>query len=160
MLAVLTAISRAGAAEAFIAVMRVRASRWCRSGGEVIVVRGLWRVAKFGPMAMTTTSAPRMTRAAKPGSKMSGATRISAWPPGGVLRCRPVNGPDLVAPLGGEVDEMGAGAAGGSEYGDVHGQVLLFVNGLGQARAAYGWPQSFASFSCWVAGPRAGAGAA
>ena len=83
MLAVLTAISRAGAEESFMAVMRVRASRWCRSGGEVMVVRGLWRVAKFGPTAVTTTSAPRMALAAKPGSKMSRLMRISAWPGGG-----------------------------------------------------------------------------
>ena len=83
MLAVLTAISRAGAARSFIAAMRVRASRWCRSGGEVMAVRGLWRVAKFGPTAVTTTSAPRMASAAKPGSKMSGPMRISAWPGGG-----------------------------------------------------------------------------
>ena len=78
MLAVLTAISRAGAADSFIAAIRVRAGRWCRSGGEVMVVRGLWRVAKFGPTAVTTTSAPRTAQAARPGAKMSGLMRISA----------------------------------------------------------------------------------
>ena len=83
MLAVLTEISLAGAPGSFMAVMRVRASRWWRSGGEIIVVLGLWRLAKSGPRAVMTTSAPRMAWAAKPGSKMSGLTRISAWPAGG-----------------------------------------------------------------------------
>src|SRR5215467_3126560 len=83
MLPVLTEISLAGAPGSFMAVMRVRASRWWRSGGEIIVVLGLWRLAKLGPRAVTTTSAPWMAWAAKPGSKMSGLTRISAWPAGG-----------------------------------------------------------------------------
>ncbi len=43
------------------------------------------------------------------------------------VRGGPVDGPDLVAALGGEADDVGADAAGGSEDGDVHGQVLLFV---------------------------------
>ena len=77
MLAVLTQISRAGGASR-IAVTRVRASRWCRSGGEVMAVRGLWRVVKFGPTAETTASAPLTARRAKAGSKTSGAMRVSA----------------------------------------------------------------------------------
>jgi hypothetical protein len=72
MLAVLTAISRAGAADSLIAATMVRASRWCRSADEVMVVRGLWRVAKFGPTAVTTTSAPWMASAAKPRRRCPG----------------------------------------------------------------------------------------
>ena len=37
-------------------------------------------------------------------------------------RCGAVDGPDLVAALGGEADDMGADSAGSSEDGDVHRQ--------------------------------------
>ena len=84
MLAVLTQISRARGAESRIAVTRARASCWCRSGGEVMAVRGLWRAVKFGPAAATTVSAPRTASAAKAGSKMSGAMRMRAGVGGGV----------------------------------------------------------------------------
>ena len=83
MLAVLTQISRARGAESRIAVTRARASRWCRSGGEVMAVRGLWRTAKFGPAAATTTSAPCTASPARAGSRMSGAMRTSTWLGGG-----------------------------------------------------------------------------
>src|SRR3974390_3199881 len=68
----------------FIGAVGGGPSRWCRSGGEIIVVLGWWRLAKSGPRAVTTTSAPRMAWAAKPGSKTSGLTRTSAWPAGGI----------------------------------------------------------------------------
>jgi hypothetical protein len=84
MLALLTQISLARGAASRIAVTRVRASRWCRSGGEVMGVRALWRVVKFGPTTLTTTSASRIASAATAAAKMSGETRISAWPGGGV----------------------------------------------------------------------------
>src|SRR5262249_58454294 len=43
------------------------------------------------------------------------------------LRGGPVDGPDVVTALRGEIDHMGADSAGGSEYGDVHGQVTPLV---------------------------------
>src|SRR5579859_7209525 len=52
-------------------------------------------------------------------------------------RCGAVASPDLVAALGGEGDDVGADAAGGSEDGDVHGQVLLFVKA--RAKPGAGW---------------------
>jgi hypothetical protein len=38
-----------------------------------------------------------------------------------------VDGPDLVAALGGEVDDVGADSAGGPEDGDVHDQLTPLV---------------------------------
>ncbi|HZR53658.1 MAG TPA: hypothetical protein VFB06_29645 [Streptosporangiaceae bacterium] len=49
-----------------------------------MAVRGLWRVAKFGPAAATTTPEPRIASEAKAGSKMSAVRRTSAWPGGAV----------------------------------------------------------------------------
>src|SRR5262245_66410090 len=69
MLPVLTEISLTGVPESFIAVMRVRASRWWRSGGESIMVLGLGRLAEFGPRAGMTTSAPRVGGAGEPGGE-------------------------------------------------------------------------------------------